>query len=153
MGATPEKLAWSIATGVALGINPILGTSTTLCFLAAFVFRLNVAASQLGNYAVYPLQILLLIPFLRLGSRIFGSQPIPLSPAQLLVAARTSPLQLTRTLWLWEWHALIVWSVLAAIATPILALILKHVLSKLLKRIEHHQYPIIPESSTPENQS
>src|SRR5207253_4599020 len=52
MGASPEKLAWSIAVGVLIGINPILGSTTILCLALAFVFRLNVAASQVGNHIV-----------------------------------------------------------------------------------------------------
>src|ERR1700678_89505 len=76
MGATPEKLAWSIAVGLLIGINPILGSTTILCLAAAFVFRLNIAASQVGNHIVYPLEFLLLIPFIRLGSRVFGTAPM-----------------------------------------------------------------------------
>src|SRR5947209_172719 len=68
MGASPEKLAWSIAAGLLIGINPLLGSTTLLCLAIAFIFRLNVAASQLGNHVVYPLQLLLLLPFIRLGS-------------------------------------------------------------------------------------
>src|SRR5580698_196473 len=69
MGASPEKLAWSLSVGFIIGINPILGSTTVLCLLVAFIFRLNVAASQIGNHLTYPLQVLLLIPFIRLGSR------------------------------------------------------------------------------------
>jgi len=150
MGASPEKLAWSIAVGLIIGINPVLGSTTILCLAAAFVFRLNVAASQLGNHVVYPLQLLLIIPFLRLGSRLFGTAPMPLSPKDLLRAARTTPIALSRELWRWEWHALVLWSILAAIAIPLLAFLLTQLLHKLLTRVEHHQYPILPEATHPE---
>jgi uncharacterized protein (DUF2062 family) len=143
LGATPEKLAWSIAVGLLIGVNPILGSTTILCLVVAFIFRLNVAASQIGNHIVYPLELLLVIPLMRLGSLVFRTEPIPLSPTALLDSARTSPLALTRQLWHWEWHAFIVWACIAAITIPLIAIALTPLFRKLLLRVERHQYPII----------
>ena len=142
MGASPKKLAWSLSIGFIIGLNPILGSTTILCLIVAFIFRLNVAASQIGNHLTYPLQVLLLIPFIRLGSRVFHTAPMPLSPKELLSAARNSPIALSRQLWSWEWHAFVLWMVLAAIAMPLGAMILTPLLRRLLRRIEHHQYPV-----------
>jgi uncharacterized protein (DUF2062 family) len=150
MGASPEKLAWSIAVGLLIGINPILGSTTVLCLAVAFVLRLNVAASQLGNHIVYPLQIILVIPFIHMASRIFHTAPMPLSANDLLRAAREHPVALSRQLWLWEWHAFLLWAVVAAIAIPIIALALIPFLRKLLQRVEHHQYPILSPATQPE---
>jgi uncharacterized protein (DUF2062 family) len=143
MGATPEKLAWSIAVGLLIGVNPILGSTTLLCLAVAFLFRLNIAASQIGNHIVYPLELLLVIPFMRLASVIFHTQPIPLSPKALLEAARSNPIALTRQLWRWEWHAFIVWAGIATITVPLIAFALTPLFRKLLLRIERHQYPIV----------
>jgi uncharacterized protein (DUF2062 family) len=149
MGASPEKLAWSIAAGLLIGINPILGSTTILCLALAFVFRLNVAASQIGNHIVYPLELILVIPFINAASRIFRTAPMPLSANDLLRAAREHPLALSRQLWLWEWHAFLLWIVLAVVTIPILALVLTPVLRRLLARIERHQYPILAKTSSP----
>jgi len=144
MGATPEKLAWSIAAGLMIGINPLLGSTTFVCLGVALILRLNVPASQLANHAVYPLELLLLIPFIRVSSRLFGTASLPLSPGSLLYAARSHPLALTRQFWTWEWHALIVWAVVAAAGTPLLALALTPILRRLLHRVEQRAYPILP---------
>jgi len=143
LGATPEKLAWSIAVGLLIGINPIIGSTTILCLAVAFLFRLNVAASQVGNHIVYPLELLLVIPLIRLGSFVFHTEPMPLSPKALLESARTNPIALTRQLWRWEWHAFILWLCIAVIAIPLIALALTPLLRKLLHRVARHQYPII----------
>jgi uncharacterized protein (DUF2062 family) len=145
MGASPEKLAWSIAVGLLIGINPLLGSTTILCLVLALLFHLNVAASQLGNHIVYPLQLILVIPFIRVASRVFHTAPMPLSANQLLHAARERPLSLIRQLWLWEWHAFLLWAILAAIAIPALALTLTPIMRRLLERVRSRQYPIIPE--------
>ena len=101
-------------------------------------------ASQLTNHLAYPLQLILVIPFIRLGSRVFHTAPMPLDAKELIHAAREAPLALIRQLWLWERHALILWAILATILTPILALALTPILRKLLVRVQHHQYPLIP---------
>jgi hypothetical protein len=150
MGASPQKLAWSIAVGLLIGISPILGATTILCLAAAFLFRLNIAASQIGNHVVYPFELILVIPFIRIASRVFHTAPMPLSANDLLHAARQNPLALTRQLWLWEWHAFLLWAILAAIAVPVIALALTPVLRRLLIRVDHHQYPILAHTPQPE---
>ena len=149
MGATPERLAWSIAIGLLVGINPILGSTTLLCLAMAFVLRLNIAASQLGNHIVYPLQLLLVIPFIHVASRIFHTARLPLSATGLLHAAREHPVALTRQLWLWEWHAFLLWAAIAAIAIPFSALALTPLLRRLLVQVQRHQYPILSRAPRP----
>lgn len=143
MGATPRSLAWSIAAGLLIGINPFIGTTTVLCLVAAFCFRLNLVASQIANHMMFPLELALVIPFIRLGERVFGTSTMPLSPGSFFHAARTQPLWLTRQVWSWEWHAFVLWAALATIAMPLIALALTPVLRHLLKRIQRHEYPIM----------
>lgn len=87
-GITPEKIAMSMALGTVLGVFPVIGTTTILCAAAAVLFRLNLPAIQVVNYLVYPLQILFLIPFYRLGSALFGSKPFPLDAGRLAAMFR-----------------------------------------------------------------
>jgi len=70
-GLTPHKLALTVAFGVSLGILPMPWGTTLLCALVAFIFRLNQACIQIVNYLSYPLQLVLLVPFYRLGARLF----------------------------------------------------------------------------------
>ena len=72
-GATPDKLAHAIALGAIMGIFPIFGTTTIACILLASLFRLNHVAVQLVNYAIYPIQVLLLFPLYRFGMFLTGS--------------------------------------------------------------------------------
>jgi len=142
MGASPRRLAWSIAVGFVIGVNPLLGSTTILCLAVAMLFRLNVAASQLGNHIVYPLQLLMFVPFLRLGSIVFGTPPMPLAPTALMEAARSHPVSLVREIWRWEWHAFAVWAALSAVVVPLIALAMTPVLRRLMTRVEKRQYPI-----------
>lgn len=75
-GITPHKLSLTIALGVTVGIIPLLWGSTIICVLLAFAFRLNQAGIQAVNYLAYPLQIILLVPFYRLGARLFPAATV-----------------------------------------------------------------------------
>jgi uncharacterized protein (DUF2062 family) len=66
-GIAPDRLALCVAIGVVLGNVPILGISSILCAAIALAFRLNLPAIQLVQAAMAPTQILLIIPFIRLG--------------------------------------------------------------------------------------
>ena len=144
MGATPRTLAWSIAAGLLIGINPIIGTTTLICLAVTFSFRLNVVASQIANHAMFPLELVLVIPFIRLGSRVFHTAAMPLSPHVFFQAARTAPLALTRQLWLWEWHAMVLWAGISVAVAPLIAFTLTPLLERMRGRIQQHQYPIVP---------
>jgi|HubBroStandDraft_3_1064219.scaffolds.fasta_scaffold372755_1 uncharacterized protein (DUF2062 family) len=66
-GIAPDRLALCVAIGVVLGNVPILGISSILCAVIALAFRLNLPAIQIVQAAMAPTQILLIIPFIRLG--------------------------------------------------------------------------------------
>lgn len=87
-GITPEKLALSISLGITLGVTPVLGSTSLLCFLAAVLLRLNLPAIQLVNYLVYPLQFALLVPFLRLGGWLFGNETARMPLGEMLEMVR-----------------------------------------------------------------
>jgi hypothetical protein len=79
-----SKTAWTVALGFAIGIFPLIGVTTIGCLLLGGVLRLKQASIQLGNYLALPLQIILLIPLLRLGERITGSERFVLDVPALL---------------------------------------------------------------------
>jgi uncharacterized protein (DUF2062 family) len=137
IGATPERLAWSIAIGVAIGVNPLLGSTTVVALSVAGVFRLNLVASQLGNHVVYPLELAMFPVFVKLGSLLFGTPGLPLARRELLRAVKTHPWDTTKALWMWEWHALVVWAVFAVVVVPLLAMAIKPALEKMLDKLHH----------------
>ncbi|EPG65946.1 DUF2062 domain-containing protein [Leptospira wolffii] len=88
-GTSPKKIALSLALGAAFGVFPLIGTTMALCALLGFLLRLNPVSIQIANYAVYPFQVLLLVPFLQLGSNITGKD-LDLQWAYLLAEGDTS---------------------------------------------------------------
>lgn len=135
MGADPDKLAWSLALGLVVGLNPLLGSTTLVALGLASLFRLNLVASQIGNHAVYPLELLMFPVFIKVGSVVFRTPRLPLAGHELWFAVKHHPWDTTRLLWTWEWHALVVWAVFAAVAAPVIALGSEPMLRKMAARV------------------
>ena len=132
-GVTPRRLAWSLALGIVIGINPSVGITTILVVMVAWTFGLNQVASQIGAHAVTPLHLLLFIPFIELGVHLFHTRGLPLNRKQIEHLSH-HPLRLIREIWQWEWHALIVWGLVAAILMPLLAMYIRRTLVLLMRR-------------------
>lgn len=130
-GITPEKIALSLAFGIVLGIFPVLGSTTVLCAVAALVFGLNLPAIQLVNYLIYPMQLFLLVPFIRMGEKLFRVAPLPLSLAQILTMVRTDLRHAVAQLWRTEVHAISAWLLIG----PVAICLLYFLLSRALRRV------------------
>jgi len=143
-GITPEKIALSIAFGIVLGVFPALGWTTLLCLIAAAWLRLNLPAMQLVNLLVYPLQLILLVPFLRAGELLFRSHPMGLSLPQIVGLIHAGMWQAIKVLWVATVHGIVVWAILAP---PAIFLTYK-VLAPLLRRARHMMKLKAPASAT-----
>jgi len=136
-GVTPEKIALSVALGAALGIFPALGSTTALCAIAALALRLNLPAIQIVNYFMYPAQIVLLIPFFRLGEKLFRAPHLPISVLQIHAMIRANRWAAIRLLWATTWHAIVVWCLIA----PVFVTVVYAILAPALRRILRKQTP------------
>lgn len=110
-GLTPHEVSLTLAVGLCLSVPPVIGTTTILCALAAVVLRLNHPLIQAVNFLAYPLQLALLIPFLRAGEWLFGAPHTPLSPGKILAMARADLPGMIASLWTVTWHGAVVWAV------------------------------------------
>jgi uncharacterized protein (DUF2062 family) len=134
-GATPERLALSIALGAVLGVLPAIGWSSTFCALIAFTWRLNLPAIQMVNYFLYPLQIVLLIPFFRLGEKLFRAPHLPIRVSQIYEMAHANLWGAVKLLWTTTWHAVVVWALIAPFVAALLYLLLVPALRGALKQV------------------
>ena len=115
-GVTPRKVALTLALGSVLGIFPILGASTPLCAIVGIWLRLNQPIIQLVTSLVYPVQLVLLIPFYRAGERLFGADPVPIvDVAGLIARFGEGPLQFIRDYGLVGLYGIAVWMLVAPV--------------------------------------
>ena len=106
-GLSPEKIALTVAVGLTIAVNPVVGTTTVLCFFAAWALRLNQPIIQAVNWSSYALQLLLIFPFIRLGERIFAAAPETRSLQELVAMAKADALGTIRTLGATIGHAVV----------------------------------------------
>lgn len=135
-GISPEKISLSIAWGVAIGIFPVVGTTTLLCMAAALILRLNLPIIQIANWLVYPLQLVLILPFFFAGAYVFGSDPSFTQNAQEIILLFQSDLIgaiiLMKGVIL---NAILVWFCTA----PVVIIVLYRFLTPMLRSIQVHR--------------
>jgi uncharacterized protein (DUF2062 family) len=71
-GLTPKELSQSIIVSGLISIIPILGVSTFMITAVSLKRKLNLPVMISLSYLMWPVQILLLIPFIRVGEFIFS---------------------------------------------------------------------------------
>jgi uncharacterized protein (DUF2062 family) len=135
-GITPQKIALTLALGAVLGIFPILGATTLLCAVIGVWLRLNQPIIQLVNYLVYPLQVLLLIPFYRAGERLFGAEPVPIVNVPDLIARfGADPWQFLIDYGLVGLYGIAVWCLVAPLLVALIYVLLRPILERARSRL------------------
>lgn len=127
-GMSPRMLALSLATGAIVGVFPVLGTTTVLCTLAAAVLRLNLVAVQTVHFLLTPVQLLLIIPFVRVGEHLMDATPQPLSVAGGLDLISQGALQAIVVLRDAIFHAVLGWLAIGPVMLILIAMVLTRVL-------------------------
>lgn len=136
-GTTPDKITLNIALGAVLGIFPIVGLTTLLCGLVAWRLRLNQPLIQLMNYLMYPLHLLLLLPFYRAGETLFQQPHVPIfSVSDLIARFSASPTHFIADYGMVGLYGVTVWALIALPLGGLLYLLLRSPIQSLASRIE-----------------
>jgi uncharacterized protein (DUF2062 family) len=122
-GMSPEKIALTVALGISIGVIPVIGSTTMLCTLAALTLRLNLPAIMLVNGVVYPMQLTLIVPFLRAGAWLFRVEGPKLTITQIFKMIRANAWHATIALFSATMHALVVWLVAGCLAASLVYLV------------------------------
>ncbi|CAL9085881.1 unnamed protein product [Musa textilis] len=136
-GAEPKQLAFSTALGMSLGLFPICGVTVFLCGMAIAILRHHCHAPSvmLANFVATPIELSLVIPFLRLGELITGGPHFPLTSDALskVVSGQASQGVLIAIL-----HALLGWIVAVPFILGTLYMILVPCFKFLVKKFNSH---------------
>lgn len=131
VGISPERIAWAISLGVVLGVFPIMGTTTLVCLVAGWLLRLNQPVLHVFSNLVYPLHLLLILVFIRLGERLYGAPRMSFSLPQLLGRFQEDPLQFARDFGMSAWYGVSAWLLVA----PVAALLIKLAVLPILRQL------------------
>ena len=131
-GISPEKLSWTIALGITLGIFPIMGSTSLVCFIAGYFLKLNQAILHLFKTLTYPLHLALILVFIRLGQHLNGVPPIKFSIPQMVIQFKDNPAQFARDFGMAAWYGIEAWAIAALIIIPLIRIISLPLLRKLM---------------------
>jgi uncharacterized protein (DUF2062 family) len=73
-GLTPKQLALSIVVSSLVSVFPIFGISTIALTCIALPLRLNLPIMIAFSYVIEPLKLIVLIPFINIGARVFSTE-------------------------------------------------------------------------------
>ncbi|MCE1190193.1 MAG: DUF2062 domain-containing protein [Ignavibacteria bacterium] len=130
-GITPKEIALTVAGSCALAIFPVIGATTLLSSLFALRFKLNVPLVQLINYTLAPLQIILLVPYMKIGMFFFGAGGVTYSTEQILRLITTDPFGAISVLWTATMCAVGIWLITA----PAIALVLYKITLRIILKL------------------
>ena len=134
-GATPSKLALTIAMGIVCGICPMLWMPTMLCISCAMALRLSFPLMQLSNYFTYPLHVVCMIPFYKTGAYFFNEE-FNLSINQIIAMAENGVLDMIGKIGMAIVHAIAAWAIVAPVLVGILYAMLLPVVKKVSRRLQ-----------------
>lgn len=112
-GLSPRKLALTFSLGFVLSMFPVIGTTTALTMLFAYLFRLNYVIIQLINWLASPICLALMIPFMHLGQDIFGAEESRISIDELMKAFDNGLIQGFRQVLQYQLYAIFGWVICA----------------------------------------
>jgi uncharacterized protein (DUF2062 family) len=134
-GTSPKKLSWSVSLGVTLGIFPIMGSTSLVCFIIGHLFRLNQPILHLFKTFTYPVQLALILVYIRLGQMLNGVPLIQFSIPQMLGQFKDDPAQFARDFGMAALYGIEAWAISAILLIPILYFISLPILKKLLGKL------------------
>ncbi len=134
-GVSPQRLALCVAIGIVVGNIPIMGVSTALCTAIALLFRLNLPAIQLVQASMAPTQLLLIVPFVRLGEWLMRAPPQAVSVNSGIALLSQGVLHAIGVLREAIVHAGVAWLLVAPPATWLLYRILTPIFSRTALRM------------------
>lgn len=118
-GVTSESLAFSITIGIIAGLFPVLGTTTLISLLLTLLFRQNILVVQSVQWLLGLVQIMLIIPFMKLGAFILNQNVIHINMHQINIAFQPGFFSGIRTVGIFHLYAILTWIILAVPASAI----------------------------------
>jgi hypothetical protein len=83
-GVTPDKIAATLAVGTVCSLLPFLGFTSLLNLGAGLVWRMNQPILQTLNQLLGPVQLALILGYVRLGEAIWGERGDPFTLGEML---------------------------------------------------------------------
>jgi uncharacterized protein (DUF2062 family) len=133
-GVTPQKISATLGVGTVCGLFPFLGFTSLLNLGVGIVARLNQPILQVLNQLLGPLQLLMILVYVKGGEFIWGATGEPFSVTEMITSF--AELSLIDFLTKFGWagvHAFTAWILTAPLLFAIVYFPLRPVIERLAK--------------------
>ena len=147
-GLSPHTLSLSLSFAIVCSLFPVPLTTTLVCFIFVTLLSLNGPLCYVINLLLTPLQLFMIVPFLRFGEAMVGEEPLPLSPSELSARFSASFLSALSDFGYGLTLACLGWAAFSLMAVPFLYLLLFAGFSRTRKRSSsrHEEVAVIPDT-------
>jgi len=139
-GITADKVSYTLALGTGLSLFPFLGFTSLLNLVAGLALRLNQPLLQTINQLLGPIQLLMIVVYIRVGEWIWGAERLPFSIELLIQVFRDASFtEFLSRFGMAGVHAFTAWLV----TLPVLVFSLNRLLRPIIRRVAR-QLPSAP---------
>jgi uncharacterized protein (DUF2062 family) len=130
-GVTPDQIALTLAVGTACSLLPFLGFTALLNLGVGLWLRLNQPILQTLNQVLGPLQLVMILVYVRIGEKIWGAPEMPLSVRVLAQSFTDDPGAFLRRFGWTGVHAATAW----ALSVPVIVAAVYFPLRGVMRRV------------------
>ncbi len=134
-GISPDRISATLATGTVCSLFPFLGATSLLNLLVGLWFRMNQPILQTLNQLLGPLQLILILVYVRIGEFLWSANGTDLFTISGMITsfAELSPADFLRRFGWAGIHAFSAW----ALTAPLLFALVYIPLRPLIRRFSH----------------
>jgi len=139
-GTSPRKISEALAYGVALGIFPIIGSTTLLALLVGVPLRLNQPILQTFKTLATPLQWGLVLGFYRLGEMLYGAPHVSLHIPSMIERFFAEPIPFFRDYGMTALYGVTVWFLVAPLLVTALVWTSRPLIERLATSLQKRRH-------------
>jgi uncharacterized protein (DUF2062 family) len=133
-GITPDRVALTLAVSTACSVLPFLGFTSLLNLGVGLWLRLNQPIMQTLNQLLGPLQLVLILVYVRIGEKIWQAEPMPLSVSTIVSSFKASPGAFMQRFGMTGVHAATAWILSVPVILAVIYFPIRPLLHKLAKK-------------------
>lgn len=149
-GITADKVSYTLALGTGLSLFPFLGFTSLLNLVVGLALRLNQPLLQTLNQLLGPIQLLMIVVYIRAGEWIWGAERLPFSIELLIQVFRDASFtEFLRRFGMAGVHAFTAWLIILPVLVFGLDRLLRPIIRRVARQLPSASIPVSPPSPIP----
>lgn len=112
-GISPHEIALTCGFSFVIGTFPFFGTTTLLCLMIGFFFRLNQPLLHTLNYAMTPIHLLSIPVYVRIGENMLNEPVVSIHPMEMFELFKSDSTKFLKDYGMALLHGTFAWIIIA----------------------------------------